>query len=127
MTIKNPKLKDIAVVTINPGGLGDSRCFTSNTPQSMQLKQTFILKPLMGVINRLVDSTFRSSAEAGRDIAELAVNKAYSGERGYFTMLKKDESDPITLDEGVQERVWKKSLEWAKITKDNTALKEAIE
>ncbi|ETS75028.1 hypothetical protein PFICI_13512 [Pestalotiopsis fici W106-1] len=124
---KNPKFKNITAVAINPGGLADSRAFTSNTPRSIQLLQTFIVKPFMGVINRLADPTLRSSAAAGVDLAELAVNKAHPGERGYFTMLKKDESDPLTLDEGVQEKVWKKSLEWAHITKDDTALKEAFE
>jgi hypothetical protein len=125
--LKNPKFQNITVVTINPGGLGDSRAFTSNTPRSVKLTQRFILKPFMSVIHRLADPTFRSSAEAGVDVAELAVGKAHPGERGYFTLLKKDESDLITMDQDLQQRVWKKSLEWAKITKDNTALKEAVE
>ncbi|KAI1254407.1 hypothetical protein MGN70_003809 [Eutypa lata] len=123
---KNPEFKDITVVTVNPGGIGDSRVFTSNTPRSVKLQQKFIMKPFMSVIHRLVDPTFRSAAEAGVELAELAVDKARPGERGYFTLLEKDESDPITMDEDVQKRVWQKSLEWAKITKDNTALKEAV-
>jgi hypothetical protein len=89
--------------------------------------QKFVMKPFMFVINHLADPTFRSSAAAGVDVAELATNTAHPGERGYFTMLKKDKSDPITMDEDVQQRVWRKSLEWAKITKDNTALMEAFE
>lgn len=123
---QNPEFKDITVVTVNPGGIGDSRVFTSNTPRSVKLQQKFIMKPFMSVIHRLVDPTFRSAAEAGIELAELAVDKAHPGERGYFTLLEKDESDPITMDEDVQKRVWQKSLEWAKITKDNTALKEAF-
>ncbi|TVY85677.1 WW domain-containing oxidoreductase [Lachnellula willkommii] len=123
---QNRKFKNITVVAINPGGLGDSRVFTTNTPRSIQLTQRFILKPFMWVINSLVDPTFRSSADAGVDVAELAVGKARPGERGYFTLLDKDESDPITRDPELQQKVWQKSLEWAKITKDNTALKEAF-
>ncbi|OTB09665.1 hypothetical protein M426DRAFT_256793 [Hypoxylon sp. CI-4A] len=105
---QDPKLKNITVVAINPGGLG------------------FIMKPLMTAIHYLVDPTFRSSAEAASDVVELAVNNTHPGERGYFTLLKKDASDSITMNERVQQRVWKKSLEWARITKDNTKLKEAV-
>ncbi|KAI0009267.1 putative short-chain dehydrogenase [Xylariaceae sp. FL0662B] len=123
---QNPNFKDITVVAINPGGLGDSRCFTTNTSLSVKLAQKFVLKPFMSVIHRLADPTFRSSAEAAVDVIELAVDKAHRGERGYFTLLQKDSSDPVTMDEGVQQRVWQKSLEWAKITKDNTALKNAM-
>ncbi|KAI1735298.1 putative short-chain dehydrogenase [Xylaria scruposa] len=124
--LQNPKFQNITVVAINPGGLGDSRCFRNNTPGSIQFMSRFVLKPLIPVIKRLADPTFRSSAEAGADIIELAVNVAHPGERGYFTLLKKDQSDTLTLDKDVQMRVWKKSAEWAKITKDNTALKDAL-
>ncbi|KAI1213587.1 putative short-chain dehydrogenase [Annulohypoxylon truncatum] len=124
---QNPRFKNITAVAINPGGLGDSRCFTTNTARSTQLAQRFVLKPFMSMIRYLADPTFRSSAEAAVDVIKLAVDKAYQGEQGYFTLLQKDDSDPITMDESVQQRVWQKSLEWAKITKNNTALKNAIE
>lgn len=106
--------------------MADSRCFTTNTPLSTQLQQMFVVKPFMSVLNRLVDPTLRSSAAAGIDIADLAVNAACPDERGYFTLLKKDDSDPLTMDETVQQRVWRQSLEWAGITEENTALKAAF-
>ncbi|KAI0891975.1 hypothetical protein F4806DRAFT_500555 [Annulohypoxylon nitens] len=124
---QDPRFKNISVVAINPGGLGDSRCFTSNTPLSVQLTQTFIHKPFIPIIRRLADPTFRSSAEAASDVVKLAVDEKYQREQGYFTLLEKDDSDPLTMDEHVQQRVWQKSLQWAKITKDNTALKNAWE
>lgn len=102
---KNTKFRDITAVAINPGGLGDSRCFRTNTPGSIQFVSKYVLKPLIPLINCLADPTFRTSAEAGADLIELAVNKAYPGQRGYFTMLKKDESDPLTLDGDTQARV----------------------
>ncbi|KAI1661765.1 putative short-chain dehydrogenase [Daldinia decipiens] len=123
---QNQKFKNITAVAINPGGLGDSRAFTSNTPRSIQLAQKFVLKPFMSIIQYLADPTFRSSAEAAKDVIKLAVDEAYQGEHGYFTLLQKDDSDPITMDESVQQRVWRKSLEWARITKDNTALKNVM-
>ncbi|RYP30975.1 hypothetical protein DL767_005982 [Monosporascus sp. MG133] len=116
------RFKNITVVTINPGGIGDSRCFHTNTPGFLRL-QAVVVKRLIPVVNWLFDPTFRSAAEAGVDLVDLAVDKAHPGERGYFTLLKKDKSDPLTLDEATQKKLWKKSAEWAKITKDNTALK----
>ncbi|RYP51529.1 hypothetical protein DL769_010797 [Monosporascus sp. CRB-8-3] len=125
--LKNPRLKDITAVAINPGGLGDSRSFITNTPGSIQFMQKYVLKPLMPLVKCLVDPTFRSSAEAGVDLVELATDRAHPGERGYFTLLQKDTSDPLTLDETVQQNVWLKSAEWAGITKENTELKDALE
>ena len=65
----------------------------------------------------------RTSAEAGADVIDLATNKAYPGERGYFTMLKKDSSSPNSQDEEKQRKIWMKSADWAGITEKDTALK----
>jgi hypothetical protein len=114
-------------VAVNPGNLGDSRAFTTNVPVSIQRMQRFLMKPLMPLMRRFVDHTFRPSLEAGVDMVELGVSEKYDGERGYYTLLEKDEPDPAVLDEDTQQRMWVKSAEWAKITKDNTALKVAFE
>lgn len=68
----------------------------------------------------------RVAAEAGIDAAELATNKAYPGERGYFTLLEKDISAPDSMNEETQQKLWVKSLEWARITRENTALTIAL-
>ncbi|KAK7931158.1 short-chain dehydrogenase [Apiospora marii] len=117
----NPKLKNITAIAVNPGDMGDSRAFATNTPLSIRLVQALIVKPFLPLITRMVAPTFRSAAAAAVDVVELAVDRAHRGERGYFTMLDKDSSDPMTMDEEVQEVAWRKSLEWAKITKNNTA------
>lgn len=65
----------------------------------------------------------RTSAEAGADVIDLATNKAYPGERGYFTMLKKDSSSPNSQDVEKQRKIWMKSADWAGITEKDTALK----
>ncbi|KAK7959666.1 uncharacterized protein PG986_004520 [Apiospora aurea] len=122
----NPRLRSITVVAINPGGIGDSRVFTTRTPRFVQLMQTFVLVPLMPLI-RLADPTFRTSAEAAIDVIELAVGDAHSGERGYFTMLLKDDSDPVTMEKEIQDIVWRMSLEWAKVMKDDTGLQGGME
>ena len=65
----------------------------------------------------------RTSAEAGADVIDLATNKAYPGERGYFTMLHKDSSSPNSQDEEKQRKIWMKSADWAGITEKDTSLK----
>ncbi|KAI1378854.1 putative short-chain dehydrogenase [Hypoxylon crocopeplum] len=124
---KDPNLSKVTAVAVNPGNLGDSRAFTTNTPNSIQFMQKFVMKPLMPLIRRFADPTFRPSSEAGRDIIELGMGKADDGERGYYTLLEKDEPDPSALDTEKQQKIWTKSVEWAKINKDNTALKTAFE
>jgi hypothetical protein len=85
----------------------------------------FFIQPLRPLLH-LKDPTMRTSSEAGYDIAELATNKAFPGERGYFTLLKKDISSPDSMNEKGQEKLWMKTIEWAGITSDNTALKSAF-
>lgn len=89
--------------------------------------QKWVMKPLMPVVRRLLDSTFRPSNEAGVDMAELAVNGTYDGASGYFTLLKKDDPDSVVLNEETQQRVWAQTIKWAKITRENTALKDACD
>ncbi|KAI2463062.1 putative short-chain dehydrogenase [Annulohypoxylon bovei var. microspora] len=124
---KDPKLAKITAVAQNPGNLGDSRVFRTNTPNSIKYMQKFIANPLMPLINRFVDPTFRPSSEAGVDIIDLGVGMADDGDRGYYTLLKKDEPDPSVLDKEKQRLIWVKSAEWAKINKENTALNAAFE
>lgn len=81
------------------------------------------LQPLL----RFIDPTMRNAAQAGVDVADLATNKAYPGDRGYFTLLKKDISAPESMDEEMQQKLWVKTLEWARITREYTALRLGYE
>lgn len=118
-------MKNITAIIIDPGSLTDSRALRTNTPAFLQYVQRFVLQPLRPVL-KLKDPTMRTAAEAGVDVIELAVNKAYPGERGYLKLLKREPSSPDSLKEDQQEKVWTKSAEWAKITKENTALAGSI-
>ena len=69
----------------------------------------------------------RTAAQAGVDVANLATNNAHPGKRGYFTLLKKDVSAPDSLNAETQQKLWVKSLEWARITRDNTVLTAAFD
>lgn len=59
----------------------------------IQCLSKVIIRPLRPLI-RLMDPIVRTSADAGTDIARLATNEASPNERGYFTLLKKENSSP---------------------------------
>ncbi|KAI1177691.1 hypothetical protein F4777DRAFT_189096 [Nemania sp. FL0916] len=115
---KNPALRKITAIAIDPGVLCDSRAFTTNTPSSIINMQRYLLRPLQPVYRLLVNKAFRTSAQASVDVVELATNRAHPGARGYFTLLDKDESAPQSLDAEIQQRVWDQSAVWANIAKD---------
>ncbi|KAF2647658.1 putative short-chain dehydrogenase [Lophiostoma macrostomum CBS 122681] len=121
----DPKLSHITAVAINPGDSADSRAFRTNTPTWIRILFHYVLLPLRPIYRRLVDPTWRPSAEAGVDMVELAVNKQYKNERGYYTLLERTEPDEIVKDEDVQDRIWKEAAKWAGV--DKGALAAAFE
>lgn len=70
--------------------------------------------------------TLRTARPAGIDVIELAVSPKYADKRGFYTLLQEDQSSPDSQDETKQESLWKKTLEWARITSENTALKAGL-
>lgn len=97
----------------------------TNTPTFLYCMSIFIIRPFP-ILLRLVDPTMRTSAEAGADVIELAVNIAHPGERGYFTLLQKDNSSSESQGEETQRKVWVKSAEWAGVTSKDTALRTTV-
>lgn len=118
---KDPNLKHITAVAMYPGSLSDSRALRVNTPFAVQMLSKIVVRPLRPLL-RLVDPCVRTSADAGIDVARLAINEAAPNERGHFVLLEKTESSPDSLNEGKQERLWQKSAEWAGIKAQDTAL-----
>ncbi|KXX76234.1 WW domain-containing oxidoreductase [Madurella mycetomatis] len=118
---KDPKLSRITATIINPGNLADSRALRVNTPQKMVVLSKFVLQPLRPVL-RLMDPTLRKSAEAGVDVARLATNIAHPGERGYFTLLNRDESSAESRDEARQDVLWTRSAQWAGVRSQDSPL-----
>ncbi|KAI0376463.1 NAD(P)-binding protein [Hypomontagnella monticulosa] len=94
---KDQSLNRVAVVAYNPGDLVDSRMFDAK----------FVSQGVVLLMRFAV-----------RPLLPL---------RGYFEMLEKDESSPESRDEVKQQILWFKSLEWAQVTKSNTALQGAFE
>ncbi|RDA84358.1 hypothetical protein CP532_2599 [Ophiocordyceps camponoti-leonardi (nom. inval.)] len=106
---KDPTLKHISVVIVNPGTLSDSRALLVNTPRTISLISRFLLRPMQPLLRRVMDPTIRTSAEAAVDIARLATSEAVPDQQGYFTMLQKDESSEESREEAKQEAVWEAS------------------
>ncbi|KAG8526455.1 uncharacterized protein KY384_000048 [Bacidia gigantensis] len=118
----NPSMSNITAIAVNPGTLTDSRALRVNTPAMLIWMSRLILRPF-GPLLRYLNPTMRSSAEAGREAVEFALNEASPGARGYFTMLKKDTSSPESQDVKKQDDVWAKTLEWVGISVESLPLK----
>lgn len=118
---QDPKLEGITATAINPGGMVDSRCLRTNTPQSMIDAQKSFYIPQLATL-QLTMPTLRTAEPASKDVVALALDPKYAGQRGYFTLLEKDESAPESLDPSTQSRLWAQTLVWSGITEDNTAL-----
>lgn len=81
---------------------------------------------MLPLLRILAGPTIRKAAPAGIDVAELALSPKFANERGFFTMLEKDESSPDSRDKGIQDRLWARTIAWGRMTADNTALKSAL-
>ncbi|KAI1099436.1 NAD(P)-binding protein [Jackrogersella minutella] len=123
---KNQKFSKVTAVAYNPGGLVDSRMFQKNISSSLSLLMQYVILPLLPLL-KYKNPQMRTGAESGVDTIELALDRVHSGERGYFELLEKDESSPESRDEVKQQKLWKKSAEWAKINKHITALQGEFE
>ncbi|PHH68452.1 hypothetical protein CDD80_7498 [Ophiocordyceps camponoti-rufipedis] len=109
---KDPSLRHISVVIVNPGVLSDSRALLVNTPRKICLTSRLLIRPLQPLLRLLMDRTIRTSAEAAVEMARLATNEAVPGQSGFFTMLERDESSEESRDQGVQEALWEASARW---------------
>ncbi|KAJ2996569.1 hypothetical protein NUW58_g930 [Xylaria curta] len=118
---KDKPLSKISAVVIDPGSIADSRALRTNTPAILSYMQRFVLRPLRPVV-RLMVPDLRRSADAGADIADLALNQKHAEKRGYFRLMMPGPSSMESLDETKQERLWMKTAEWAKVTNQDTML-----
>ncbi|KAI0872508.1 hypothetical protein GGS24DRAFT_434072 [Hypoxylon argillaceum] len=123
--VKDESLNKISAVAIDPGSITDSRALRTNTPAMLSYAQMFILQPLRPLL-RLLLPDMRKSADAGVDVAHLALNQKYAGERGYFRLMVPGPSSTESLDGTKQEKIWTKTAEWAKIAKEDTALESGF-
>ncbi|KAL4880726.1 hypothetical protein BJY04DRAFT_218883 [Aspergillus karnatakaensis] len=116
----------ITAIAVNPGNLADSRALRTNTPFLLTFMSLFIIRPFLFLLRRFADPTMRTASEAAADIVQLATSSDRDGAddrtAGYYTMGNKDVSSPDSLDEEKQEALWVKTIEWAGISVEDTAL-----
>ncbi|KAI1425264.1 hypothetical protein F5Y12DRAFT_748343 [Xylaria sp. FL1777] len=118
---KDKPFNKISAVVIDPGSIADSRALRTNTPALLSHMQRYVLQPLWPVLHLIVPYV-RSSTDAGADVADLVLNRKHAGECGYFRLMVPEPSSAESLDEMKQQKLWAKTAEWAKITRENTAL-----
>jgi hypothetical protein len=90
----------------------------------LQFMSKFVIQPFRLVLS-LMDPTMRTSDQAAADVIELTTDN--TKEPGYYTLLHKDTSSPDSLDVAKQQQLWTKTLAWARITKEDTALSAAFQ
>lgn len=108
---------------MDPGGLPSSRA------QAGQKKSARVL---MGTINLLMPvlkhctSAFRTTEDAGRDLAAVSVDPAFGGKRGYYVGLKTDSAALVSQDSGMQKKLWERCWRWASLTPAETVLQNIL-
>lgn len=121
--LQDDKLSGITVAIVNPGNLYDSRAIVTNAPQWMiDLSNNLQTNPDAVAAMAANDPTLRLSSDAAIDVANFATNNISPNQRGYFTMAKADESSPGSRDKAAQDRLWTKSLIWARVSQHQTSL-----
>ncbi|TGO37779.1 hypothetical protein BHYA_0089g00180 [Botrytis hyacinthi] len=120
---EDPLLCKISAVAMDPGGLIDSRCMSSGVPSASWFLMRGVLGPLQPLLKYLVP-TLRNTKVVAADLIDISVGKEYRRSSGYYVMLNKDESSPESQDEEKQLRLWKKSMEWIKLSQDQTPLQD---
>jgi hypothetical protein len=60
-----------------------------------------------------MDHTMRTSAEAGHDVAEIALSPKYANQRGSYLLLERADCAPESQDKEKQDRLWVKTADWA--------------
>ncbi|KAM0427869.1 hypothetical protein ACHAPT_007328 [Fusarium lateritium] len=117
----NSRLKK-AFTAMDPGGIVDSR---AHTVQKLPVRVVLTTLSWLLPVTKYVSSSFRRSADAGRDLAELSVGEDFKDVRGYFLGVKSEEEAEMTKDETKQRILWEACWRWAGMTEGETVLSGA--
>lgn len=111
----------MTVTAMDPGGLPASRA---------QAGQKKSMKRIMSTINFLmpvlkhVTTAFRTTEDAGRELATVSVDPTFHGKRGYFVGQKEDAPAAISKDVNMQERLWAACWRWCEMKPEETVLQD---
>ncbi|KAJ5363590.1 short chain dehydrogenase/reductase SDR [Penicillium cataractarum] len=118
---RDPRLSNVTVTAMDPGGLPASRS------QAEQKKST---KRIMATINffmpvlKHVTTAFRTTEDAGRELAAVSADPSFHGKRGYFVGQKEDAPAAVSNDVDMQERLWAACWRWSGMKPEETALQD---
>ncbi|KAL2866071.1 uncharacterized protein BJX67DRAFT_388767 [Aspergillus lucknowensis] len=119
---EDPKLSNITVTAMDPGGLTDSRA---------QTQQKAGVRFLMAILNFLMPilkhftTAMRASKDSGQDLAALSLGTDFQGKRGYYVGLKKENGSTVSQDQDIQRRLWEACWRWSGLRPEETALQNA--
>ncbi|KAF7588120.1 hypothetical protein BBP40_006153 [Aspergillus hancockii] len=120
---KDPTLNKIAVITMDPGGLTNSR---AHGEQRLLGRVMFsVLNALMPVLKYLT-SDIRTTSQSAADLVTVAAGPDFQNVRGYYDGLRPTEPSRVTEDVQKQDLLWKASWKWSGLTERETALYEKL-
>ncbi|PVI01401.1 NAD(P)-binding protein [Periconia macrospinosa] len=119
---QDPELKNISVLTVDPGGLLDSRAFSQKDVP--RLWSTIIrVVGWMYPIIKYVLPQMRFTAAAAAELVGFALDPEHAGKCGYYEVGKLSASSVASQDEKLQVELWKKSIGWCGIEQRDSALR----
>lgn len=109
LIFQDTKLSGISVMTMDPGGILDSR---GHREQKLYIRIAFsILNVFLPLIN-LFTNGVGSSNKIGRDLVTLTTSPEYKDAKGYYCRLQKCEPTDVSKDEEKQRVLWNESIKW---------------
>jgi NAD(P)-dependent dehydrogenase (short-subunit alcohol dehydrogenase family) len=120
---QNKDTESIRAITVDPLDLINSRAWSQlHIPRKLQIMTTVVtwLLPLLkflGVAPRLV-----TVEQAAKPVVEVSVSDRFSGQEGYFEGEQKLDSSPDSMDVEMQKALWRRSVEWCGLQREDTVI-----
>lgn len=120
-SIQDPRLSNVTVTAMDPGGLPASRAQTEQKKSTKRIMAT--INFLMPVLKH-VTTAFRTTEDAGRELAAVSVDPSFHGKRGYFVGHKEGTPAAVSKDVAMQERLWAACWRWSGMKSEETVLQD---
>ncbi|CEJ53825.1 hypothetical protein PMG11_00166 [Penicillium brasilianum] len=118
---RDPRLSNVTVTAMDPGGLPASRAQTEQKKSTKRIMAT--INFLMPVL-KYVTTAFRTTEDAGRELAAVSVDPSFHGKRGYFVGQKEGAPAAVSKDVAMQERLWAACWRWSGMKSEESVLQD---
>jgi WW domain-containing oxidoreductase len=119
--IQDPSLSHITAFAMDPAGIPSSRAF-NDVPRLFKASM-FIIGHFILPVAQYFTQALNSPANAGQELAALAIGPKGEGVRGYFVRLQQKDSSEESRNESKQREVWAACEKWVKLKPSDTVLK----